>query len=197
MTTEMTSKLTTNKVRFAFARVFEPESFAGGTEKYSVRLLIPKSDTEFLERYKQALAVAKDLGKTKKWNGKVPTKLDLPLKDGDEVDLEKYPEHEDHWYINAKSTSAPDVLKPNGKDKDGRNILVDITDTTEFWSGCYGRARITLWPFDEAGNKGVSALLDGVVKTQNGESFGGGGGDTREAFADEDLGQDDDDDFLN
>lgn len=195
----MTNKLTTNKVRFSFVRVFEPESFAGSKEKYSVRLLIPKSDKEFIKRYEAALTEAKELGKTKKWSGKIPTKLDTPLKDGDEQDLEKYPEHEGHWYINAKSTTRPDVLKPTGKDKDGRNVLVDITDTTEFYSGCYGKARLTLYPFDEAGNKGVSAILDGVVKTQAGESFGGGS-DARSAFADEDLGIDDisdDDDYMN
>lgn len=194
--TEQDHKLTTGKVRFAFARVFVPEAFAGQAEKYSVRLLIPKDDKAFIKRYEAALAAAKELGKAKKWGDKVPGRMDLPLKDGDEVDLEKYPEHEGHWYINAKSINKPDVLKPNGKDKDGRNILADITDTTEFYSGCYGKARITLWPFAEAGNKGISALLEGVVKTQDGESFSGGG-DAKAAFADEDLGQDDDDDdFL-
>lgn len=191
---EQSSKLMTGKVRFSFVRVFEPESFGGNAAKYSVRLLIPKSDKSFIERYDAALVAAKEIGKAKKWGGKIPHKLDMPLRDGDvDVDLEKYPEHAGHWFINARSSSKPDVLKPVGKDKDGRNILTDITDETEFYSGCYGKARITLWPFDEAGNKGVSALLDGVVKTQNGEAFGGGG-DAKAAFADEDLGLDDEDD---
>lgn len=195
----MSNKFTTTKVRFAFVRVFEPDSFNGGDEKYSVRLLIPKDDKEFLRRYNAALEEAKEIGKDRKWKGKIPAKLDLPLRDGDELDEEKYTGHAGHWYINAKSTDRPTVVKPAGKNKDGKNILVDIEDKTEFYSGCYGLARITLWPFEQAGNRGISAILEGVVKTQDGEAFGGGN-DSKSAFEDEDLGlediNDDEDDFL-
>ena len=42
--------LVTGKVRFSYVQVFEPKSINGGDEKYSVTLLIPKSDVDTYQR---------------------------------------------------------------------------------------------------------------------------------------------------
>ena len=40
------TKVVTGEVRFSYLNVFEPKSINGSEEKYSVSLLIPKSDTK-------------------------------------------------------------------------------------------------------------------------------------------------------
>ena len=39
------TQITTGRVRFSFVNVFTPRSINGSDEKYSVTLLIPKSDS--------------------------------------------------------------------------------------------------------------------------------------------------------
>ncbi len=41
----MATKVITGKVRASFVHVFEPQSINGSEPKYSVSLIIPKSDT--------------------------------------------------------------------------------------------------------------------------------------------------------
>ena len=43
------TKVVTGKVRFSYAHVWEPASINGGDEKYSVSILIPKSDKKTLK----------------------------------------------------------------------------------------------------------------------------------------------------
>ena len=53
----MSTKVVTGKVRFSFCNIFEArESQGGGDPKYSVTLLIPKSDTATLGKIKTAIA---------------------------------------------------------------------------------------------------------------------------------------------
>jgi hypothetical protein len=51
----MSTKVITGKVRFSYVNVWEPKSVNGSDPKYSVSLIIPKSDTETLEKIKSAL----------------------------------------------------------------------------------------------------------------------------------------------
>ena len=63
--------------------------------------------------------------------------------------------------------------------KDRSEIPVEISivpfciDPNEFYSGCYGRASITLYPYDTSGSKGIAAGLNNVQKLEDGEKFGG------------------------
>lgn len=185
--TNQTTKVITGKVRLSFVNIFTPSSINGGDEKYSVTLMIPKSDKETLRKIKAAVDAAKELGKTSKWGGKLPNSLDLPLHDGDaEKDLEKYPEFEGHYYINAKSNTKPNIAKPIGKDSEGKTRLQEITDSTEVYSGSYAKASINFYPFDIKGNKGVAAGLNSIVKVQDGE-FLGGRSNINDDFANEDF----------
>ena len=76
------TKLTTGLVRFSYANIWEPKSIKGGDEKYSVSLIIPKSDTETITEIKSAIEAAKQEGKVK-LGGKVAANLKTPLRDGD------------------------------------------------------------------------------------------------------------------
>ena len=69
--------------RISFANIFEPKSINGGEAKYSVSCLIPKDDKKTLLAIHKAVEAAKEDGKVRRWGGKLPPNLKLPLRDGD------------------------------------------------------------------------------------------------------------------
>lgn len=157
-------KVITNKVRFSYVHVFEPAAVGESEDKkYSVSLIIPKTDKETLKLIKQAIENAKEAGKVSKFNGKIPAVLKTPLRDGDEErpDDEAY---KNAYFINASAHTKPGVVDRQ---------MNPITDEDEFYSGCYGRASVTFFPFNASGNKGIAAGLNHVQKTAEGEALGG------------------------
>ena len=79
--------ITGPNTRWSYANVWEPKSINGGTPKYSVSLIIPKSDTKTVAKIESAIEAAYREGEAKlKGNGKsVPalSVLKTPLRDGD------------------------------------------------------------------------------------------------------------------
>lgn len=73
--------------RWSYANVWEPKSINGGTPKYSVSLIIPKSDTKTVEKVRAAIKAAYQEGEGKlKGNSRVVPALEAiktPLRDGD------------------------------------------------------------------------------------------------------------------
>lgn len=157
-------KVITGKVRFSYVHVWEPTSINDGEDKkYSVSLIIPKADKKTIAKINQAIEAAKEAGKTSKFKGKIPAKLKTPLRDGDE----ERPEDEAYansYFLNASAYSKPGVVDRN---------INPILDQDEFYSGCYGVASITLFPFNANGNMGIAAGLNHVMKTADGEPLGG------------------------
>lgn len=165
--TDKKTLVLTRKVRFSYAHVFEPKAAQeGGKPKYSVSLLIPKSDTETIEEIEAAIEAAKEIGKASIWDGKVPKgkAFHEPLRDGDE-EREDDPAYKDCYFINANSHTKPGVVDRNVK---------DIIDPEEFYSGCYGRATVNFYPFNTSGKKGVAAGLNNLQKLADGEKLAGG-----------------------
>ena len=151
-------------VRFSYVNVFRknPQS-----DKYSVAVLIPKTEHEAIETLKSAIENAKTLGKTKCFGGKVPANLKTPLHDGDvEKDDEAY---KGCYYFNATNTNRPGVRV---KTDDG--AIVEALDDEDFYSGCYGAITVNLFPYAKNGNSGVSASLQNVIKLNDGEKLSGG-----------------------
>ena len=104
--------------------------------KYSVSLIIPKSDTVTINKIKAAIEAAYKEGEAKlKGNGRsVPalSVLKTPLRDGDaeRPDDEAYA---NAYFVNANSATAPGIV-----DADRQPIL----DTSEVYSGVYGLSLI-------------------------------------------------------
>ncbi len=128
---ENTTKVITGKVRFSYANVWEAKSVNGGDEKYSVSLIIPKSDKKTIADIKAAIEQAKKEGLSK-FGGKAPANLKLPLRDGD-VDRPDDEAYNDCYFVNANSKDRPGIVDKNVK---------PILDQSEVYSGCYGRASI-------------------------------------------------------
>ena len=91
--------------RISFANIWEPKSINGSDEKYSVSLLIPKDDKATLAKIKKAIEAAKEAAKEKKWNGKIPANLKLPMHDGD-IDRPDDENYAGHFFFNATSKDA-------------------------------------------------------------------------------------------
>lgn len=162
---EQTTKVVTGKIRMSYAYLFTPRAAEdGGTPKYGLSVLIPKSDVETLRKIKAAVDAAKEAGKGSLWGGKIPPGLKLPLRDGD-VDRPDNPEYAGHYFFNANSNNKPGIV-----DKDVNPIL----DQTEVYSGCYGRVAVNFYPYSHPkGGKGVAAGLNNVQKLADGEPLGG------------------------
>jgi hypothetical protein len=153
----------TGKVRFSYANVFQPKAaMDGGEPKYSIVLLIPKSDTKMVEDIKKDIEGAKQAGKDK-WNGKIPTNLKTPLRDGDEERPDRE-EFKGMYFISATSKTKPQIVDAQ---------LQAIIDPTEFYSGCYGRASINFYAYSVNGNRGIACGLGNLQKLADGDSFTG------------------------
>ena len=157
------------EVRFSYVNVFSKRPTTDGTEgKYSVCVIIPKANKEAVELFKQAYENAKQLGKTTKWGGKLPAKVQLPLHDGDEERPDD-PAFENCWYFNCSSKNAPGV-----RVKDELGQVVEALDDSDFYSGCYGAVTVNLFPYSASGNVGVGVGLNNVIKLKDGERLSGG-----------------------
>lgn len=177
-----TNVVTKTLVRFSYANVFTPRAAEEGAKlKYSVCILIPKKDKALVKQFTDAIEAAKELGRVEKWKGKLPVPLKAGLRDGD-TERPDDPTYKGHWFINATSEKKPSVV-----DKDLNAIL----DPVDFYSGCYGRISVNMYPYDTKGNKGVACGLRNIQKVEDGERLSGG------ATAEEDFkdfaGSDDDD----
>lgn len=176
--------ITGTNTRWSYANVWEPKSINGGAPKYSVSLIIPKSDTKTITKIQAAIEAAYKEGEAKlKGNGRsVPalSALKTPLRDGDteRPDDEAYA---DAYFINANSASAPGIV-----DADRQPII----DRSEVYSGVYGRASINFYAFNSNGNKGIACGLNNLQKIKDGEPLGG------KSRAEDDFASDDEDDFL-
>lgn len=162
MDNNLNTKVITDEVRFSYAHVWEPQSINGSDPKYSVSILIPKSDTKTVALIKRAIENAKTAGAAK-FGGKIPAVLKLPLRDGDleRGDDETYA---DHYFVNANCKTKPGIVDAKGQ---------IIMDSAEFYSGCYGRASISFYAFNSNGNKGIACGLNNLMKTRDGEPLGG------------------------
>lgn len=178
-----TKVITGVNTRWSYANVWEAKSINGGAPKYSVSLIIPKSDTKTIEKIKAAIQAAYEEGESKlKGNGKTVPALSIlktPLRDGDHErpDDEAYA---NSYFVNANSGTAPGIV-----DADRQPII----DHSEVYSGVYGRASINFYAFNSNGNKGIACGLNNLQKMRDGEPLGG------KSRAEDDF-ADDDEEFL-
>ena len=124
-----TKVITGPRTRWSYANVWDPKSINGGDPKYSVSLIIPKSDTKTIVKIEAAIQAAYEEGESKlRGNSKTVPALSVlktPLRDGDRErpDDEAY---RNSYFINANSATKPGIV-----DVDRNPIL----DRSEVYSG--------------------------------------------------------------
>jgi hypothetical protein len=163
MNENQATKVVTGKVRFSYLHVWEPAAVEEGSQKkYSVSLIIPKSDTDTVARIKNAIQSALEAGKAK-FGGKIPASLKLPLRDGD-IERADDDAYLNSWFLNANSSKQPGIVDQK---------VQPILRQDEIYSGCYGRASINFFAFNTNGNKGIACGLNNIQKLSDGELLGG------------------------
>ena len=165
------TQVVTGECRLSFVHLNEPVAVKeGDTPKYSLTAIIPKSDTKTIESIKAAIKAAAEAGAQKHFGGRVPTNVANTFKDGDnetndmgDLQKEKYPEYANSYYIRLSTKFKPKILNANRE---------EIIDPTEIYSGMYGRVSMTFFAYSGDGKRGVSACLNNVMKTRDGEPMG-------------------------
>lgn len=179
------TKIVTGLVRFSYCDVFQPRAVNEGEEpKYSICILIDKSDKETVDKVKAAVnaAIGSNTSTLAGKNGQVnKATLKMPLRDGD-TDRPDDPAFEGKYFFNATTKRKPAVVDINRD---------PILDSDEFYSGCYGRASVNFYAFNFQGTKGIAVSLNALQKIKNGEPLGGFV-DVEEAFGGDNEWRDDD-----
>lgn len=166
------TKVITGVVRFSYVHLASPyASKEDQKPSYSMQIIIPKTDTVTLSKFKAAIEAAKVLGKDKLANkqGIMPPVVKTSLRDGD-TDPAKAgdPLYAGCYFMNIKTYRRPQVVDAGLVEIDPMEIA------NEVYSGCYGRVSINFYAYDNSGNKGIAAGLNNVQKLQDGEPLGGG-----------------------
>jgi hypothetical protein len=159
------STITTGKVRFSFVNVFTPRAAQEGDEpKYSLTILIPKSDFATIQAIQQAMEATIQEGISTTFGGSRPPVLNMPLYDGDGVrpsSGEPFGEEcRGHMVMTASSMQQPSVVDIN---------VQPVLNPAELYSGCYGRVSLRFFTYNKKGKKGVGCGLGNVQKLADGE----------------------------
>ena len=163
------TKVLTGEVRLSYVNLTTPRApQQGGEPKYSVTLLIPKTDAATIANINASIKAAYEDGVSKKWGGAHPTPKQI-VHDGDGLRPSGLPfgdECKGHWVLTASTKNKPQVV---GID----NLDCELAPS-DIYSGMYARVTINFFAYDTAGSKGVGCGLGNVLKTRDGEALAGG-----------------------
>lgn len=175
---EQTKSLMSPEFRVSFASVFEPRKndLNGKMEYGLVALFAPGADLSALKAAAAKVITDKFGSDQSKW----PTGLRSPFRDqGEKVrkDANGVPLQgpdgkpllqDGHVagavFMNLKSNQKPGLVDQN---------VQDIIESHKFYSGCYARATVRPFYYDNKGNRGVSFGLQNIQKVRDGEPMGG------------------------
>ena len=147
--------------RVAYSNVWEPRTNeTTGQKSYSVCMIFSKS-TDLTEMKDACRAFLRD-----KFGKDIPKGVKIPFRDGDkERDTKKRPEFKNSIFVNAKTKFRPDIIDRHKE---------PIVDEDDFYSGCYARASVNVYWFENKGNKGLSFGLRNLQKLRDGEKLSAG-----------------------
>jgi len=160
--------------RVSFPHVFKATRPKGSDkDKFTLSMLFD-DDADLSKLKKAATAAVKE-----KWGDKPPKKLKTPFLDAGDYDYEGY--EDGHALVRASSIQKPGVVDQN---------VDPIIEESEFYPGCYARAKVRAFTYDIEGNRGVSFGLGNIQKVKDGERLGGHSKpeDDFEAVGDDDMG---------
>ena len=179
----------TGKVRFSYEHIMKPykgeNAGPDDAPKYSVTVLVPKSDTATKARLDAAIRAAKEKGvKDRKFKEGVPLdRLPTPIYDGDGYRADGYTlfgeECKGCWVFTA---SCSQDRRPQVVDAGGNPII----DASEIYSGIWGRVSVDFYAYSVPQRSGIGCGLCNVQKLADGEPLG-----AARPSAEDDFGGDD------
>ena len=168
-------KVVTPPFRVCFPSVFEKRSFNEGDAKFSITAVFDpasfgKTEAIAFKRMKQ---IANDAAKDKLRKPLSDASIRNPFRDGAEkAHLEGF--GEGLIFVKLSTKMRPGVI---GRD------MQPIIDEADFYAGCYARATVTVYAYDNV-SQGVAFGLHNVQKLGDGENL------TGRAKAEDDFGDD-------
>lgn len=163
------TKVLTGECRLSYANLVTPRAVQqGGEEKYSVTILIPKTDVATIADIRASIEAAALKGINEKWGGVRPQIASI-LHDGDGVKPDAGTPYRDeckgHWVLNASSNNQPQVV-------DQSNLKCQLAPQ-DIYSGMYARVTLNFYAYKNR-KTGVGCGLGNVMKTREGEPLAGG-----------------------
>lgn len=162
------ANINTPTFRVSYPNVFKAKrNDLNGKDEFSVVALFKKGeDLSALKAAAQKAIVDKWGPDKEKW----PKNLRSPFRDqserAKEVDGKRIlpaGHEEGAIFLNLKSSQRPGVVDQN---------VQDIIDESQFYAGCYARASVNAYAYDQKGNRGVSFGLGNIQKVRDGEPLG-------------------------
>ena len=166
------TKVLTGEVRISYAHLNQPYVNPKNPQaepKYSVTILIPKTDVATKKDIDDSIIAAYNQGVANLWKGLRPQLKNALIYDGDgtRTDGSEFgSECKGHWVITGSSKRKPQCV-------DISNIKVELAPL-DVYSGMYARVTLNFYPYDAGGSKGVACGLGNLLKTRDGEPLGGG-----------------------
>lgn len=166
------TKVLTGEVRLSYAHLTEPYANPknpGAEPKYSVTMLIPKTDTATKADIDASMKAAYEAAVTNDWKGARPQLRNALIYDGDGVRNDGTPfgpECKGHWVMTANSKRKPQVVHVS-------NLKVELAPQ-DIYSGMYARVTVNFFAFSVNGNRGIGCGLGNVLKIRDGEPLSGG-----------------------
>lgn len=162
------ANLNTPTFRVSYPNVFQAKkNDLNGKDEFSVVALFPKgADLSQLIAAAQKAIVDKWGPDKSKWPANLRSPFRKQQEKAKDVDGKQVlpPGHEeDAVFLNLKSQQRPGVVDQN---------VADIIDQSQFYAGCYARASVNAYAYDQKGNRGVSFGLGNIQKVKDGEPFG-------------------------
>lgn len=162
--------ITISGVRFSYCHLFQPKpaKTANDKPKYSVTILLPKSNTAAKALIDQDINRAYEDGVSRKWGGIRPPKYDVCVYDGDGArPSDGMPFGEEcrgMWVFTANSVDQPFVVDCN---------VQPILRAQDVYSGMWGNVNVAFFAYENSGKKGIGCALNGVQKVQDDEPLAG------------------------
>lgn len=159
------STVTTPMFRVSFPNVFKPRlNDLNGQDEFSVMALFAKdADMSAIKKAAQDAIVKKWGADQTKW----PKNMRMPWRDQAEKAKDgKMPDGmvEGALFMTFKSRNRPTVVDQN---------LQEIIEPQKFYAGCYARASVGAFAYDNKGNRGVSFGLNHLQLMKDGEPLSG------------------------
>lgn len=152
--------------RVSFPSVFEKSQFGDGKPKYGLAAVWePEKFTDADKKLWAAMGALADeasMSLFKKPVKQLADNFKKPVRDG----VEK--EHLDGYGAGKKFANMTSHQKPGLVDRNKQPII----DQEQFYAGCYARALVTAYAYDNKG-KGVAFGLMNIQKVSDGEAFSG------------------------
>ena len=165
------TRVLTGEVRLSYVNLVSPRANnnnPGSEPKYSVTLLIPKTDVAVKQNIDASIEAAAVDAQAKLWGGVRPPVMPNPIHDGDGVrenGTPYGPECKGCWVVTASTKQKPQVVHQS-------DINTELAPQ-DIYSGMYARVTINFFGYNQAGKRGIGCGLGNVMKTREGEPLAG------------------------